>query len=159
MRRIAAVLVAVVVGVGLATPPASADQARHLNERVSGPVDGTTEFEFGTNGCSFVFQVWQGTYETARGRVGSFRLAGCVEATGDFPFTGTFILTAPNGAVLTGTVSGTVFGGPGDGQLFTLGLVDGTKDFRNAAGTIQFTGNWSGGTVFTGALVGALRGR
>lgn len=157
MRRLVAVVLAVIVGVGLTASPSSAAPNTQLNRRVSGPFEGTTEFQFGTEGCSFVFQVWEGTYRTAQNKEGTFRLEGCVQASGTFPFTGTFTLTAPNGAVLTGTVSGSVFGGPGGGQAFTLRVVEGTKNFRRVVGTILLLSTWPGGSSFSGTLAGSLQ--
>ena len=159
MRRLVAVVLAVIVGVGLMAAPATAAPADQLNRRVSGPFDGTTQFEAAA-GCSFVFQVWEGTYQTTRGQEGTFRLEGCVDLSGSsFLFTGTFRLVAPNGAVLTGTVSGPVFTGGIGGQTFTLTVQEGTKNFRHAVGTIQLLGGWQGGTEFDGTLTGSLQRR
>ncbi len=80
---------------------------------MSGPFTGTSFFEFTTHGCSFVYQAFDLTYETAKGGTGTFHADTC-GALGDPPtVTGTFVLTTAYGATLAGAVNGTIcFGCP-----------------------------------------------
>jgi hypothetical protein len=134
-----------------------------LNPQVTGPFTGTTSFEFGTHGCLFVFETFDGTYQTPSG-TGTFHIEGCVgtPSSGDlFPITGSFTLTAPSGARLTGSVSGGVFATTTFAFEFTLAVQTATGSLTGATGVIEMTGavQVTGGTVdlpITGTLTGDL---
>jgi hypothetical protein len=126
---------------GVLAAPAGA--AGGSSGAVSGPFTGTTSYTFTTDGCSFVHQVYQGTFGTRSRPSGSFDLAGCVELTTGFTYSGTFTVRTAGGA-LTGTVAGTI-----DAEIlpcspfhFTLTVTGGTGRFRHTGGTIAVTGQW-----------------
>ena len=108
-------------------------------------------FEFGTNGCSFVFEQFDLTVETQTGPV-TLRVSGCVDFGGPttFTFDGTFVLTARNGATLTGTATGPAGNDPLD---FVLTAESGTKQFKRLAGSDfrlfapTFFGSLNGGAL------------
>lgn len=134
--------------------------ARDLNPQVSGPFTGTTSFDFGTQGCFFVFQIFDATFTTATG-AGDLDIEGCVEASGGelFPFTGSFTLTAPSGGMLTGTVSGDINAFSGAFDL-TLTVNTATGTLSGATGTVAVAGEWDfvtpPGNAITGTLTGQL---
>ncbi len=173
MRRVLVLVLAVGLLVLAGAHPVGA-APRSINRRISGPFAGATHYEFTTAGCSFVHQLHDATYTIAKGTSGSFHLDGCVDIgpTG-FEYTGTFTLTTPKGAVLTGTVTGTVLSGeptsnpcaPNEspGPLdFTLTVTHGTAGFKRASGSIHLVGVWcpqaigSGGPI-SGVLAGDVR--
>jgi hypothetical protein len=182
MRRLAAVLAFVGFTLGLVALPATASaqttapttsQGGGPNPLVSGPFTGTSTFDFGTPPSSSsatleAHQVFDGTYTVPGGRTGSFHLDGCasgVGTTGPFPYSGTFTLTAPNGATMNGTDAGTIGNGlPGFTAPLSITLrpTRGTQQFTNVGGVVILTGTWvSGGfpTVpgpINGSLAGAL---
>jgi hypothetical protein len=138
VRRLAGVLLGLAM-LGLAAAPAG---AAGDPSALSGPFTGTTSYTFATDGCSFVHQVYEGTFG-ARGTNGSFRLDGCVDLTTAFGYTGTFTVTA-RGGQLTGTVTGTI-----EAQIlpcspfhFTLTVTDGSGRFNRTRGTIAMDGEW-----------------
>jgi hypothetical protein len=134
-----------------------------LNREVSGPFVGTTVF-FEEVPCPVVRQVFDATYDAQAGGAGTFRIDNCVlqpapDVPQVFPEEGSFVLTTPNGATLTGLVTGTVsFGDPPEGARldFTLVVTDGTEQFQDATGTIALDGTWVGTTI-AGTLVGSLQ--
>lgn len=143
IRRGVAVL-AVLVAALLAVPPASATPGEGpLNRRASGPFSGTQTFEFNSEGCSFVHQVFRGTYETRRGRSGRFLVDVCVETGSGFTYTGTFRITTPGGARLRGSVDGTTNAALPESSLdLTLTVTSGTKRFEGVTGTVALSGVW-----------------
>jgi hypothetical protein len=156
MRRWVVAVVAV-VGTTFVAAPAEARPGNSLDRRVSGPFTGTTAFEFGTEGCSFVHQVFDLTYEARRDR-GKLRMEGC--ATPDNSFAGgfrydlDFVMRPPGRGRLTGTATGGVF--PLD---LTLTVERGTKHFRHAQGTIDLDGVWTASIgTFEGTANGTLAG-
>ena len=165
MRRLALVLF--VVGVLALGAPVAAEPGAGLNQQVSGPFTGTSVFDFSTPTCLFIHQVHNATYTTTNGRAGSFDLDGCVAFRG-FLYSGLFVLTTPNGAILNGTVTGvvasTVAVGPcGANEFpasldFTLAPMQGTKNFGHATGTIHLTGTWCSPGIagVPGPIFGAL---
>jgi hypothetical protein len=143
---VAGVLALSTFGIGTAsaaTPAAPpGGQAAPITNQVSGTVSGTTWYRFGAQGCSFVYQEFDITYLAEQGRrqTGSLQIQGCVgfDAPSGFSQDGTFVLTAPNGAVLTGSVSGEIFGG-GLALDLTLQVESGTRNFRRLTGEIRLT--------------------
>jgi hypothetical protein len=134
-----------------------------VNRSVSGDFDGTTTWEFFEQGCSFVHQAFDVTYTVDAHHTGSLHVDGCVDftATFDFTYAGTFVLTAPNGATLTGTATGD---DAAAGIHMTLTVAHGTKNFTHVTGTIAATGSWHneppdtlGHGPASGTLAGALR--
>jgi hypothetical protein len=152
MRRLAVVLLAVAAGLIALGAPVAAEPDAALNREVSGPFTGMSVFDFSTPACTFVHQVHDATYTTEKGRSGSFNLDGCVVfGPAGFDYSGLFVVTTPNGAILNGTVTGVVAGGaPPSGPCprvtvpldFTLALTQGTKNFKHATGSIHLTGIW-----------------
>ena len=129
-----------------------------LNPQVTGAFSGTTDFEMLTHGCSFVFQVFDGTYSTPTGS-GTFHIEGCIELV-DFvvyPFSGSFSLTAPAGGTLSGSVSGEA---EPVGEVilldFTFTVAAATGSLNGATGTIHLLGDWDGNDP--GAINGTLTG-
>jgi hypothetical protein len=152
------VVVAVVIGTLVATAPAAlAEKSDALNRRVSGPFSGTTAFDFDSLGCSFVHQVFDLTYDTARGP-GSLHLEGCATPdnawAGGFRYDLDFVLRLPKRGWLSGTATGGVF--PMD---LTLTVEHGSKRFRHVTGTIDLDGTWSATiSTFEGTATGTLTG-
>ena len=146
----------VVIGLmtGMASPASAAPERapQGLVRQATGPASGLEMFEFGVNGCSFVFEQFDLTVETQAGPA-TLHVSGCVEfgggATG-FAFDGTFVLTAKNGATLTGTATG-----PAGGQTldFVLTAENGTKQFKRLVGSQfrlsapSFFGSLNGGAL------------
>lgn len=130
--------------------PASAQRPDHrLNREVTGSFVGTQVFD-SSPACSFVRQVFDGTYEAERPgsrRVGTFRIDTCVDPAPDlrtFVYSGTFVLTTAQGAVLTGTVTGRTDAATPDSSLdLTLAVSTGTRSFKRVTGTIELSGIWS----------------
>jgi hypothetical protein len=124
---------------GLVATPAGAGGTSGV---ATGPFTGTTSYTFTTDGCSFVHQVYEGTFGT-RGTSGSFRLAGCVDLTTAFGYTGTFTVTA-HGGKLTGTVAGTIEAQtlPCSPFHFTLTVTDGSGRFHRTGGPNAKNGEW-----------------
>lgn len=121
---------------GMALPASATPTTmpRGLVEQATGQVSGTEVFEFGANGCPFVYEQFDLTVETQAGPA-TLHVSGCVESgrggpTG-FIFDGTFVLTAKNGATLTGTATGPI-GGRND---FVLTADNGTKQLRRLIGS------------------------
>ena len=159
MRKILISFAVVLIAVGATGAPATAASSPALNRQVSGPFKGTSDFN-GSADCSFVKQVYDATYQPTdrrddhdkkHPRSGFFHLTGCVEFTGgDFTYSGSFVLTTPNRAVLRGTVSGNVGNSsvPCPAGFFSasldlrLSVTSGTRGFRDATGDIRLTGGW-----------------
>jgi hypothetical protein len=115
---------------------------------LAGSFSGTTSFTFGTGGCSFVEQVFDGTYpgSPAVGSV-TLHLDGCVMIGSPFTYAGTFAITTSAGT-LTGNVAGPINNvippQPVDFEL-TLTVVSGTGAFAGTTGTIHVSIQWLGG--------------
>ena len=68
MRRLLVVLGLVTIGIVAVTVPASAGpNTGHLNREVSGPYTGRQSFDFTTERCSFVHQIFNASYQAAQG--------------------------------------------------------------------------------------------
>jgi hypothetical protein len=173
-----ATVVVLALGVG---PAAAAPSVKALNQRVSGPFNGTTEFDFSTPGCSFAHQVFDGTYRVnQKGKkpgTGSFHLDTCVSFSPDpsgtgstFLWDGTFTLDPPG----PGTLSGTVFSrrdltpGPCPSAFaaslnFRLKVQNATGDYAGVKGKVALRGTWCSGMLpddpdpIFGKLKGNLR--
>jgi hypothetical protein len=143
-----------------------------LNRDVTGTFSGTTVFDI-TASCDFFHQTFDAAYTTSRAKVASVDLDGCVTARsnlpiGSFAYTGTFVLTTTNNAVLTGMVIGvvgnstsTACGGLFPAVLsFTLTVEHGTKAYQHASGTISYQGTWCSPQVpsVPGPIFGTLSG-
>ena len=156
MRRLAALLVVVLTAWVGAAAPSAAEPGQSLNREVTGSFTGTSSFDFSAGGCAFVFEAYDLTFQTGRGRPGTLHIEGCVNSApvvGSFAFeSGTFTLTSRTGATLTGTVSGGVF--PID---LTLTVTEGTKRFRRATGTIAVDGTGGPSGPVSGTLTGSLQ--
>jgi hypothetical protein len=160
VRRIVAVIT-VVTAVVFATDVAvsAAPSTANLNREVSGRYSGRQTFDFGTGGCSFVHQIFDGSFQVDT-RSGTFHLDVCV-STGSpsFPMTGTFTVTAPNGAVLSGPANGATDAQTPTASLdVTLTVEHATKNFKHARGTIELTGTWSNEVFGSGPTNGTLTG-
>jgi hypothetical protein len=166
MRRLALCVLAVTAGLLLSGAPVAAAPDTALNRQTSGPFSGTSVFD-STAACS-IHQVFDATYTVANGRSGSFHLDGCVGSA--LAYSGVFVVTTPNGAIVNGTVAGFI-GGGGVPQAcdpthtraplnFTLTLAHGTKSFQHATGTIHLIGTWCSPNAagVPGPIVGTLTG-
>ncbi len=181
-RSIAALVVLVATATGLAGLGGSAGAAagaavatggaqKSLNPQLRGPFTGTTTFTF-TQPCDFAHQIFDATY-VAKGyrRAGFFHLDGCAELTSpDFTINGSFTLTTPTKAQVTGTMAGSfppvvnsapcTAGTFASAMDFTLTMTGGTKTFRHAKGTIHLTGTWCSSMTpgIPSEIFGLLRG-
>jgi hypothetical protein len=163
MRRLFVVLATVTIGLVAVAVPASAEpNTARLNHEVSGPYTGIQTFDFSTAHCSFVHQVFDGSYKADRGRA-TFHIDACVTIGGaGFGYVGTFTLTTPHRAVLTGSVTGTTNAATPTASLsLTLTLDHGTREFKHVTGTIVLSGVWSNdaGVLGHGPTSGALTGK
>jgi hypothetical protein len=161
MRRILFALLAIALGLGaaVATPAQAAPRGpqRHV---APATVTAQSDYQFGGSSpsqgqCSFVSWQTTGTYAAGRGAAqrGTLYIEGCVDydpAVGDFALRGTFRLVAANGAVLTGTATGTIFSPP----RFVLHPTSGTRQLGNVRGPIVFEPD--AGSLF-GQFTGTLR--
>jgi len=167
MRRIiSAIAVATLVGsgaVGLTTGAAAAEPTRSVD------FTGTSVFEFGSSGCSFVHQVYDATLVTSRGD--TIHIEGCVDfidTTTTFSFTGTFVIDSPGRHDVTGTVSGIIGTGASDPcgvDFFATGFdfeLTPTSETGRPASPLQLDGTWCSPMVpgvagpISGTLTGAL---
>lgn len=127
------------------------------NRAFSGPTTGAGFFTFGVNGCSFVYQQFDGSYAADSGGTGTWHIHGCANTAsvpGGFEFTGVFTVTSPAGVTLSGTAEGTVF--PLHLTLTVTSSSVTTGHFRNIAGSIDYTANNISGPQ-TGALTASLQ--
>jgi hypothetical protein len=163
MRRLFVVLAIVTIGIVAVAVPASAEpNTGHLNREVSGPYIGRQSFDFTTARCFFVHQVFNASYQADHGH-GAFHIDTCVTIRGSgFVYAGTFSLTTPHGATLTGTVTGTTNGAVPTSSLdLTLALHEGTGEFERVIGEIVLSGVWSNdaGVFGRGPTSGTLKGK
>ena len=141
MRRVGVLVLAIVIVLaGAACDP-------ELSRKASGTFEGTSSFQFGTQGCTFVHQEFEGVWTRREGALGgTFQLSGCVTQSSSgssFVYDGTFLMVTQGGAELRGTVSG----GPVSGNCpaefdHVLTLTSGTKRYHGATGTIFIDGVW-----------------
>jgi hypothetical protein len=162
-------LTIVLIGVGASAAGAGGSS---LNRDVTGTFSGTSVFDI-TPGCNFFHQTYDAAYTTTRAKVASVDLDGCVTTRSDLPigafgYTGTFVLSTTNNAVLTGTVEGVVGNSTSTacGDLFpadlnfTLTVENGTKAYQHASGTISYKGTWCSPQTpsIPGPIFGTLTG-
>jgi hypothetical protein len=168
MRRLAAALAFVGFSFGIAALPAtaSASAAKTLDREISGPVTGTSTFDLTTPTCpAAAHQVFDATYTIKKGGTGSFNLDGCTalaSPVNTLPFSGTFTLTVPDGATMSGTAAGPI--NPITGAFsISLTPTGGTSEFANVGGAVNFSGTWNSNMTqgvpspISGSLAGALK--
>ena len=118
-----------------------------LND-LAGTFTGTESFDFGTNGCSFVHQIFDASYPgSAAVGIVTLHIEGCV----DNPIThyeGTFTITTS-----VGTLSGTAVGPVFDFEL-DLNITSATGAFQGVTGMLHASIHWDGvpSTSITGAV-------
>ncbi len=152
MRRFVAALSVGVLSFAVVGGPAEARVADALNRNVSGPLTGTSVTSpIPSCGATQTHQVVDATYTTQHGRSGSLHLDGCIgppDPSGDLiPYAGSFVLTTPTRAVLTGTTTGALGGLTRECEFarsfaFTLALTKGTKAYERARGDIDLIGSF-----------------
>jgi hypothetical protein len=138
MRRLAlaGMIVSLMVTSGTS---ASAANIEKLEAQVSGSTTGVSSFGSCPNG-QFRSEM-TGTYVTQAGGTGSYRIDVCLFAGGAPVFTitsGTFTITTPKGATLTGTVTGVGNASFIDDELTVTG---GTRQFKHVSGSIDWDAN------------------
>ena len=110
---------------------------------VSGsPVDGTyfgaEHFALFTGQCAFLDHHILGTFSAADGTTWTFHQDYCGTLAGDlWSGQGTFSLTAPDGATISGTVTEKNIHVPSPGVPYTLDITAGTQRFAGASGTCR----------------------
>jgi hypothetical protein len=157
MRRILFALLAIALGLGavVATPAQAAPrgQQRHVAPAsVTAQSDSQVWGSSPSQGrCNFVSWQATGTYAAGPGAAqrGTLYIEGCVDSGADFVLRGTFRMVAANGAVLTGTATGTFFFPP----RFVLHPTSGTRQLGNVRGPIVFEPD----DGFSGQITGTLR--
>jgi hypothetical protein len=152
--RVARVLAVVVLaGFGVTAcvkppPPPPPVTLADLNSSFSG----TQSFEFGTHGCSFVFQIFEADYRHPNVlKEIELHIEGCV--SDDIrTYTGTFLIDTDAGTV-SGTTFGFVIGGAAEFE-FNLAVESATGQFRGTTGNVHASIQWSGGnpSPITGSL-------
>jgi hypothetical protein len=142
MRVLTSFGVAFLLSAILVSPAQAAPAAP--NSFVSGPFVGSGAV-FPTSDCSthtdqqYVYGVGKPPPFS-----GTVIVHGCVEVTSfPFPVTGTFVITANNGATLRGSFTGLATPPPG-GFTNTYTVTGGTQQFRNFTGTIAVTASVDG---------------
>lgn len=112
------------------------------SDKLAGPFRGTHHYELRVKGC-LIYEEFVLTSLGDGGRSQTVSISGCVDGPqGDFEFTfrGSFVLTARNGATLTGTVTGDVRPlSAGATLALTLHVDHGTRQLRNLTGDIGVT--------------------
>jgi hypothetical protein len=143
VRRILTTVVAACALIVTTSPPAGASSPHRAERLVSGPFLGREDYAFGTNGCSFVHQVFMLTVSAEHKESVKIATDGCVasDSSGNFAYRGTFTLTADHRDAAAGAVSGTSIGGT-DGLHLRLSITTGTGAFARIAGTIAVDGEW-----------------
>jgi len=152
------------------SPPQNPNQnGQNLDDEVNGAFNGTGTFTFGTRPCLQIEESFDATYKLNHGKgTGSFSVDGCAtfpSATGNSSsLSGSFALTAPDGATLQGAATGSLVGGVNGNPFLssvslTLTPTSGTNEFAHVSGAITLNGLWTTGQPgpFNGSLSGALR--
>ena len=106
------------------------------------PVDGTyfgvEHFALFTGRCAFLDHHIVGTFSASDGTTWDFHQDYCGTLQGDlWSGVGTFALTAPDGAAITGTVTERNIRVPSPGVPYTLDITGGTQRFAGATGTCR----------------------
>ena len=101
---------------------------------VTGTMTGTGGFRF--QSCPGVVSVIStGTYAASGMGTGTYRLDICVLNTSDLSVQGTVVFTTKRGATLSGTIGGSIPGGPAT-TPYAVTVTGGTLRFRRAGGTL-----------------------
>jgi hypothetical protein len=106
------------------------------------PVDGTyfgvEHFALFTGRCAFLDHHIVGTFSPADGTTWTLHQDYCGTLQGDlWSGVGTLSLTAPDGAMITGTVTETNIQVPSPGVPYTVDITAGTQRFSSASGTCR----------------------
>jgi hypothetical protein len=171
MGRLAAAIFIALVALVFTEASAPADSDGVLNRHVTGPFTATSGVAPDDDcGLSNLRDVIDGTYVTEKGGTGSFGIVVCIDPDDDVfnpPAEGTFALTTPHGAALTGPATGsyavTIGCGPfpfppclvATSFTFTLSPATGTKAFQRATGSILAQGSLTTSPI-SGTLAGLL---
>jgi hypothetical protein len=114
------------------------------NEPTTGapPVDGTyfgvEHFALYAGRCAFLDHHIVGTFSVSDGTTWDFHQDYCGTLQGDlWSGDGTFALTAPDGATISGTVTERNIRVPSPGVPYTLDITGGTQRFAGATGTCR----------------------
>ena len=103
-----------------------------------GTYSGVEHFALFTGRCSFLDHHIVGTFSPSDGTPWTFHQDYCGTLQGDlWSAEGTFALTAPDGAMLTGTVTETDIRVPSPGVPYTIVVTGGTQRFAGATGTCR----------------------
>lgn len=145
MRRAMLLMLAVLAGITLVAPPASADgpgdRGHHRPPMArSGSFEGAGVWELGTV-CPFAWEVVTGTFDDLRrpGADGTFTLDYCVAF--DFSIAGTFTVDTASGITLSGTLAGGITLDPAGSPVeLTLTVLESTGARRRVTGTISLAG-------------------
>jgi len=113
--------------------PATADAAGALHRNVSGTMTGPGGFR--SEGCGGIISVvGSGTYTSKGLGQGTYTFDVCVVSTSPFTFSGPVTFTRGSGAVLNGTVVGTM--GSAQQPNFLVSVTGGTKRYVKARGDL-----------------------
>lgn len=103
-----------------------------------GTYSGVEHFALFTGRCSFLDHHIVGTFSPSDGTTWTFHQDYCGTLKGDlWSAEGTFALTAPDGAMITGTVTETDIRVPSPGVPYTIDVTGGTQRFAGATGTCR----------------------
>jgi hypothetical protein len=166
-RTLFAVLFVVAAVVGI---PAAAHAAPDgaLNRRVSGVVAGTGTLSPAFPRCGpedVVFHHFDLTIDTISPRDSLLSIDICIFFASCIPIdpivcqrlgAGTFTLTGPSGATLTGVVGVTEVGAAVNDMQFSFIAASGTRGLRGVTGTMLLTGTWGPLVNSAGTLTGTL---
>jgi hypothetical protein len=152
--------------------PIDRRRSRHCRQHVGGTASGTGRVVAAPD-CNFATQHFDLTIDTVQRRDSSLSIDVCIVFLTFIPpdtfarfGIGTFVLTLPSGATLTGTLEAAEVG-TGDPQEndmdVDLTAISGTRRLQNAIGTLMLTGTWGPLTTsegnFTGTLTSNLAGK
>jgi hypothetical protein len=105
---------------------------------VDGTYFGVEHFALFTGRCAFLDHHIVGTFDVSDGTTWDFHQDYCGTLQGDlWSGVGTFALTAPDGAAITGTVTERNIRVPSPGVPYTLDITGGTQRFASATGTCR----------------------
>jgi hypothetical protein len=105
---------------------------------LDGTYFGVEHFAVNTGRCAFLDHHIAGTFKPSDATTWGFRQDYCGTLHGDlWSAVGTFALTAPDGATITGTVTEKNIKVPSPGVPYTLDITGGTQRFAAATGTCR----------------------